>query len=93
MPLPLPGPAPCAGALLDGDGEGLPTVPDAGGVDGVGEADGELGGTVDELGVGVGLVVGVGVGARVDELALGRVEPEVDPVAGARDVVGVALPE
>jgi hypothetical protein len=66
-------------------------VPDAGGVGGVGEGDGEFGRVTDAVGVGVGLAVGLVVAERVGVLSLGREELVVDPVAG-RDVLGVTLP-
>ena len=93
-PAPLPLPAPWAGGLVVGEGLGpVLVVPDAGGVDGVGEADGEGEGAVDAVGVGVGFAVGVVVADRVGELVLRRPGSEVVAVAGAREMVGVPLPE
>jgi hypothetical protein len=91
--MPTPTPAPCAGlGVVVGVGVGpVLVVPDAGGVDGVGEEDGETGGTTDAVGVGVAVGFGLDDAEWVDVLVVGRVDPDVDAVAGARDVVGVVF--
>jgi hypothetical protein len=95
-PPPSPPPAPCAAGLPVGVGVGLGggalVLPEAAGLDGGGEADGDGEGTAEAVGVGVRLAVGVGAAECVDEVLAGRPVPDVDPVAGRREVVGVALP-
>jgi hypothetical protein len=101
LPEPLPGslptwpPAPCAGGLSVGVGDGpgpVLVVPDAAGLDGGGEGVGDVGGTMDAVGVGVLLGVGVGVAECLGELVVGRPESDVDPVADVFGVVAVVLP-
>jgi hypothetical protein len=92
MPTPFPAPWEGGVGVVVGVGVGpVLVVPDAGGVDGVGVGDGDLGGTTDAVGVGVAVGFGVDDGDRVDVFVLDRVAPDVDAVVGAWDVVGVVF--